>query len=1271
MASVYEVMAKITADTSKFEAGIGKAETKMEDLSKSAKKESGKAGKIFAGFAKGAVAGVATAVAGVGAVLGSGVSRLTGIEEAQAKLKGLGNTAESVDKIMGDALTSVRGTAFGMAEAATTSASAVAAGIEPGQELATYLTTVADTAYIAGIRMDEMGKILNKSTTTGVATNESLMQLAERGIPIYNMLSDSFGTTTEEIKNMASAGEISSQQLMTALEQNIGGAAQKSGETVQGAFANMMASFQRVGANLAGPVYDQMQGVFSGIIEDMGEFEDKAKVMGEEIGKALAPMLENLGSVVMPLIELMFELVTPILGLVNQLQPLFDQLVPIIELFVTMVNQILPPITEMIGHLAVRFAGLIEILIPLISNAIEPLLSVIEPLMKFLMILADIIIPPLSAILQVLGTVFTILAKIIGAMIESYLEILIEVFEGMKPLFNFVTELILTMAGVWEDFGAWISSNMPVLESGVTGAFEGIGDAIDWLMKNFLGPLFDAFKEFLSWLGIEWVSIEPEIDYSGMEFPEKTITAGMEAEERRMKGMESQFAETGFELGEGLMEGFGDGIESGGAQARDVIAEFYGGLYDDIAKQNAKTQLEALGLSEGLIDSVVGAGEGWEDLYQSIISGSADSVDALQDLFNQTSAGLQEQEEQLKKTQQQWEKFNDSIADFRQEAGDVALALNPFGPAMDDVGEYEGRAMEAAEAAKNLVSSLPSRIQVPAGVDASDLIAQATADANALLDTYSKQTIGIGRQVDNIEERLEDLYALRDRFSQFAQAATDVLAGIGPLKAYQEELGQFSQSVQDQFAEIEAIIAEGVDSDLLSSGQATMLREQARLVEAELSVIAKQRDGLLDEYNQLLSKLEAAQEFRKATEETVTGFANISDLGTSSKRIVYNLQQILERTQNFSSKMLMLSQMGLNKRAYEQILNSGYDAGTATANALISGGQEAIDEVNNLYSAIEGEATKLADDATVYMFDGGEDMIQAFMDGIVEQDQELFDQSAELSLGFVDEFQSVIDQAGANIDSLISSLESQREALIEKARSLAQSFADAFQAIIDQLQLDIGNLPSGDGGTSGGGGGPEYPAHSEGEDSTGGVGYGVETEFGDFGTIVKIANQTRGASLADIAATYDVPFEKIVEANPKFFDSDHKDYKSGYKQGEYLYTNTTVNIPVEAATGGLIRGAGTATSDSIPAMLSNGEYVMNAAAVSRIGVPTLNRLNAGKISKYADGGLVGTSASTIGGSASNTYNITVQAGVGDPAQIGKEVVNAIAAYEKTSGRRIL
>lgn len=79
------------------------------------------------------------------------------------------------------------------------------------------------------------------------------------------------------------------------------------------------------------------------------------------------------------------------------------------------------------------------------------------------------------------------------------------------------------------------------------------------------------------------------------------------------------------------------------------------------------------------------------------------------------------------------------------------------------------------------------------------------------------------------------------------------------------------------------------------------------------------------------------------------------------------------------------------------------------------------------------------------------------------------------------------------------------------------------------------------------------------------------------------------------------------------------------------------------ASGGSVAGPGTGTSDSVPAMLSNGEYVLNAQAVDRLGVPFLNGLNTGRLRGFASGGLVGSGGAynrpaSVGSSSSSRSN---------------------------------
>jgi hypothetical protein len=78
------------------------------------------------------------------------------------------------------------------------------------------------------------------------------------------------------------------------------------------------------------------------------------------------------------------------------------------------------------------------------------------------------------------------------------------------------------------------------------------------------------------------------------------------------------------------------------------------------------------------------------------------------------------------------------------------------------------------------------------------------------------------------------------------------------------------------------------------------------------------------------------------------------------------------------------------------------------------------------------------------------------------------------------------------------------------------------------------------------------------------------------------------------------------------------------------YANGGQPIPMEdfKRKQGLVVGKGTGTSDEVPAMLSNGEGVLTAKAMSRIGVGALNDANAGNVDlvpvkNYAIGGVAG------------------------------------------------
>ena len=240
-----------------------------------------------------------------GITLSKGWSRLVEIDNAKAKLDGLGHSSQNVQKIMDNALESVKGTSFGLGEAATTASSAVAAGIKPGKELTRYLSLTGDAASIAGTSMGEMGSIINKVQTSNKAYNGELQQLSERGIPIYQWIAKEAGVTADEVFNMARDGEVSSKMFLDSIEANIGGAAKKMGEkSFTAGMSNMWAAVGRLGASFldaggkGGGFFSKMKPLMANLTEGIDGLGGSAEAMGEKFGDVFSKIVDGITGIV-------------------------------------------------------------------------------------------------------------------------------------------------------------------------------------------------------------------------------------------------------------------------------------------------------------------------------------------------------------------------------------------------------------------------------------------------------------------------------------------------------------------------------------------------------------------------------------------------------------------------------------------------------------------------------------------------------------------------------------------------------------------------------------------------------------------------------------------------------------------------------------------------------------------------------------------------------------------------------------------------------------
>ncbi len=271
---------------------INAGKTGGDGLLKSMSGVFSKVGKIGLGAVT-AIGGSITALAAKG-----GFERALNIENAQAKLKGLGHSATDISAIMDNALASVKGTAFGLGDAATVAASLSASGIKSGEQMTNVLKTVADTAQISGRSLTDIGTIFGSVAARGKLQGDDMLQLMSSGVPVLQLLATHLGKTSAEVSDMVSKGKIDFQTFADAMQKGLGGSALAAGDTFTGALANIKAALGRLGEAAATPAMDSLRRLFVAATPVVDAFANQlTPLIDQGLGK-ISPYVEQaIGSV--------------------------------------------------------------------------------------------------------------------------------------------------------------------------------------------------------------------------------------------------------------------------------------------------------------------------------------------------------------------------------------------------------------------------------------------------------------------------------------------------------------------------------------------------------------------------------------------------------------------------------------------------------------------------------------------------------------------------------------------------------------------------------------------------------------------------------------------------------------------------------------------------------------------------------------------------------------------------------------------------------------
>lgn len=568
--NLFELFVKIGADTTEANKGIDEVGQKTSGLGEKLKSGLATAGKV-------AVAGVAAGATALGTLgtkaveayadyeqLVGGVETLFGTSAKSAE-EYAAQTGESVDNVRMKWASLSRAQNIIMYKAENAYKTAGLSANEYMETVTSFAASLVasmdgDTeaaAKRADLAITDMADNANKMGTSMESIQNAYQGFAKQNYTMLDNLKLGYGGTKEEMKRLLADAEQleglkvgslsidSFADIVTAIhavQENLGitgTTAKEAGETIQGSFGQMKASWQNLVTGMADP--DQDLGVL------VGNFTDSVVIAGNNLIPRIQELLPRiveattsligtvseqlpaiLGTVLPSLVEGATSLVTGLMAaLPSVLSVLADVAPTVINTLVPALIELLPQITQtgidVIVSLAQGIADALPQLIPAATDAIikivevltspENLGNLIDAALAIILALVDGLVDATPKLIAAVPDVITNLVTAIIANMPKILEAGVEITMALADgLIKSIPELVAAIPNLILGIVQGIIDNLPeiimagpkIIAALATGLIEAIPDIV-MVIPRLIRSVVDTFLSF------DWGSIGKNI----------------------------------------------------------------------------------------------------------------------------------------------------------------------------------------------------------------------------------------------------------------------------------------------------------------------------------------------------------------------------------------------------------------------------------------------------------------------------------------------------------------------------------------------------------------------------------------------------------------------------------------------------------------------------------------------------------------------------------------------------------------------------------------
>lgn len=500
-----------------------------------------------------------------------------------------------------------------------------------GKNLFNTLTKVGDAVSAVGGNdevLQGVSMALYQMSAKGKISAQEMNQMAERGIPAWQMLADGMHKSVPELMKMSEQGKLFAKDaipmMVNAMGNEFGGSMEKQSHTFNGMISTMKDDIKILSGELAKPIFDKLKqglqvvlpmldGLTSLAKGDMKGFSDTMKnAFGGEVGGAITSFVSNLGNgfaLVEQYVDKAKQAVSGIFDIATGNEGTGVSILANLGFSVDAVSQI----EGVINGIRNTISGFI--------NGVKALFSgnnsLGESFGKIFNTVKSIVMPILTDIVSFVKDKFAMIkqfwdengAQIVQA-IKNFWAVIAAIFQFIAPVITFILKMLWdTIAGIIDGALKVIMGLIKIFAGLFTGDFgkmwEGIKEVFfgaieflwNWINLMMFGRILSGIKTFITGAGEFFAELGPKI-WGVMKNLDTTVMDIVKGMVDSVLGFFQRLADGGAQIF-GTLRYYGESIFTSLWGSIKAVAGF---IYDSV-----------MGSFRGMYDGAVG-------IFNSILS---------------------------------------------------------------------------------------------------------------------------------------------------------------------------------------------------------------------------------------------------------------------------------------------------------------------------------------------------------------------------------------------------------------------------------------------------------------------------------------------------------------------------------------------------------------------------------------------------------------------------------------------------------------------------